>query len=582
MPTVQEGTVQPKNRVWYVSTEKYVNPIVAYATERYGRRARSFKEQQLALYQAYSPAALNQAISQHISQTENVRLRIARGNADAVAETNRSANNVLRAQQAEAGFAQDERNLELRADIATAQTQSQATRRSGGSSSGSTADPLPRGYNPAASVDNELSLFSSSMLRPEVYRDPETVKTAMETLSKDIGILMREAASDPQIKGVGTVYKLARHIGGVYNRIRDQDQAGADAFLETAKEAMNESWHPGKWSYVDSAVRLRNRADFEQWSEEAIEAMAAVSSPVSPLEYTQSSSAAAGGAAAAAVPAVTYDAKSSGVTIPEFEEQERTTAAEAEEILAPFKQFMTTLQGEKAASQRLFTTPTAKPKAKERKRWNPFARKDKDKDLTETVEPEIAVPESVVPVVPVEPDAEPEDVEVVEPESDLDIESAALEQLNEDPEVAAGPPGAAVPAPSAAQPAPSVAPPSPLSPRMTASSVATRRGIANVPNEEQTAALAMLEKQVIKPLESLGRVTSAFRSKELNAHKDIGGHRNSRHMAGNAVDLAPKPGVPLAKLVKAANALVAKGVAKKVIVYDTPAPGHIHVAMKRS
>ena len=572
MPTVQEGTVQPKNRVWYVSTEKYVNPIVAYATERYGRRARSFKEQQLALWQAYSPAALNQAITQQMSQQENVRLRIAKGNADSVAETNRSANNVLRAQQSEAGFAQDERNLELRAQIATAQTQSQATRRSGGSSSGSGFSRLPTPYRPSQKVNGFLNNFYSKMLNQDVYSKPDKVKIEMEEMANNVGLVI----ADRQVQGVGAVARLARHIGGIYNEIRHTDEAGADAFLETAKEAMKESWAPGKWSYVSSAKRLLD-TEFNTWVDEAVDAAAAVSDPVSPLEYTQSSSAAAGGAAAAAVPAVTYDAKSSGVTIPEFEEQERTTAAEAEEILAPFKQFMTTLQGEKAAGQRLLTMPTAKPKAKERKRWNPFARKDKD--LTETVEPEIAVPD---PVVPVEVGAEPEDVEVVEPESDLDIESAALEQLNEDPEVAAGPPGAAVPAPSAAQPAPSVAPPSPLSPRMTASSVATRRGIANVPNEEQTAALAMLEKQVIKPLESLGRVTSAFRSKELNAHKDIGGHRNSRHMAGNAVDLAPKPGVPLAKLVKAANALVAKGVAKKVIVYDTPAPGHIHVAMKRS
>lgn len=122
-----------------------------------------------------------------------------------------------------------------------------------------------------------------------------------------------------------------------------------------------------------------------------------------------------------------------------------------------------------------------------------------------------------------------------------------------------------------------------LDPRLTASGIATRKGIDNTPNEQQAAALRRLKAAVIDPLEQYGEVTSAFRSKELNEDEEIGGADNSRHIAGLAVDLAPTKGKTLEELTKAANALKAAGVVEKVIVYPPKGDktGHVHIAMRR-
>ncbi len=71
------------------------------------------------------------------------------------------------------------------------------------------------------------------------------------------------------------------------------------------------------------------------------------------------------------------------------------------------------------------------------------------------------------------------------------------------------------------------------------SNTAIRRGIDNVPNDEQLANMKVLAEKVFEPLRSwVGgpiKINSFFRSVELN--KAIGGSSRSQHCKGQAVDL---------------------------------------------
>jgi zinc D-Ala-D-Ala carboxypeptidase len=77
---------------------------------------------------------------------------------------------------------------------------------------------------------------------------------------------------------------------------------------------------------------------------------------------------------------------------------------------------------------------------------------------------------------------------------------------------------------------------------MTRSSTATRKGIKNVPDAEQTVALRTLCLRVLEPIrEHFGApitVTSGFRCARLN--KAIGGSGTSQHCFGQAVDFTVK------------------------------------------
>ena len=71
------------------------------------------------------------------------------------------------------------------------------------------------------------------------------------------------------------------------------------------------------------------------------------------------------------------------------------------------------------------------------------------------------------------------------------------------------------------------------------SNTAIRRGIDNIPNDEQLANMKVLAEKVFEPLRSwVGgpiKINSLFRSVELN--KAIGGSSRSQHCKGQAVDL---------------------------------------------
>lgn len=74
---------------------------------------------------------------------------------------------------------------------------------------------------------------------------------------------------------------------------------------------------------------------------------------------------------------------------------------------------------------------------------------------------------------------------------------------------------------------------------LTASSTAKRKGIPNIPNETETAALESLVHHILDPLrEAYGMpivVNSAYRCAKLN--RAVGGAARSQHCKGEAADI---------------------------------------------
>jgi len=73
---------------------------------------------------------------------------------------------------------------------------------------------------------------------------------------------------------------------------------------------------------------------------------------------------------------------------------------------------------------------------------------------------------------------------------------------------------------------------------LTRSDAATRRGIPNIPTEEEVQNLVTLCNTILEPMRMrLGKpifITSGYRSPEVNAL--IGGSKTSQHMKGQAAD----------------------------------------------
>ena len=71
------------------------------------------------------------------------------------------------------------------------------------------------------------------------------------------------------------------------------------------------------------------------------------------------------------------------------------------------------------------------------------------------------------------------------------------------------------------------------------SNTATRRGIDNIPNEEQLSNMRLIADEVFEPLRIYVngpiRINSFYRSKALN--KAIGGSTSSQHCKGQAMDI---------------------------------------------
>ena len=77
------------------------------------------------------------------------------------------------------------------------------------------------------------------------------------------------------------------------------------------------------------------------------------------------------------------------------------------------------------------------------------------------------------------------------------------------------------------------------------STTATRRGIDNVPNDEQLANMELIAEKIFEPLRKyVGgpvKINSFFRSVKLN--KAIGGSNRSQHCKGQAIDIDDTFGV---------------------------------------
>jgi len=83
---------------------------------------------------------------------------------------------------------------------------------------------------------------------------------------------------------------------------------------------------------------------------------------------------------------------------------------------------------------------------------------------------------------------------------------------------------------------------------MIHSDIAVRDGIVNEPNEKELKNLTALCENVLQPLrDKLGvpvRVSSGFRCRALNSHKEVGGAANSQHLRAEAADIHAKGYTP--------------------------------------
>jgi zinc D-Ala-D-Ala carboxypeptidase len=83
---------------------------------------------------------------------------------------------------------------------------------------------------------------------------------------------------------------------------------------------------------------------------------------------------------------------------------------------------------------------------------------------------------------------------------------------------------------------------------MIHSDISVRDGILNVPNAKHLDALTALCENVLQPLRNkLGvpvRVSSGFRCRALNSHREVGGAPNSQHLRGEAADIHAKGYTP--------------------------------------
>lgn len=83
---------------------------------------------------------------------------------------------------------------------------------------------------------------------------------------------------------------------------------------------------------------------------------------------------------------------------------------------------------------------------------------------------------------------------------------------------------------------------------MIHSDTAVKYGIRNVPNGKHLDNIISLCENVLQPLrDQLGvpvRISSGFRCRALNSHKDIGGAVNSQHTKGEAADIHAKGYTP--------------------------------------
>lgn len=100
----------------------------------------------------------------------------------------------------------------------------------------------------------------------------------------------------------------------------------------------------------------------------------------------------------------------------------------------------------------------------------------------------------------------------------------------------------------------------------------TSQPLDNTPDEAALENLRRLRDVVREVFGQDVTVTSAYRTKEVNAA--VGGAKRSYHLSGRAVDLAPPPGMTLDDMEAVARA---SGRFVEIIPYH--GDGHLHVAI---
>ena len=113
---------------------------------------------------------------------------------------------------------------------------------------------------------------------------------------------------------------------------------------------------------------------------------------------------------------------------------------------------------------------------------------------------------------------------------------------------------------------------------MTRSQTASRRGIPNIPNRAEVAALKLLCERVLEPVrEHFGKpvvVTSGFRSVALN--RAIGGSASSQHCRGEAADFTV-PGISNIEVCR----WLEKNLNYDQLIYEFGEGGWIHVSFSK-
>lgn len=116
---------------------------------------------------------------------------------------------------------------------------------------------------------------------------------------------------------------------------------------------------------------------------------------------------------------------------------------------------------------------------------------------------------------------------------------------------------------------------------LTASSIASKRGIANNPDEKAKANLKKLAETILQPVrEKWGKpitVTSGYRCPALN--KAVGGVATSQHLTGEAADIICTDNKGLYRLMKE---MMVKGEITVGQLLDENGGGWIHVSLPNS
>jgi hypothetical protein len=116
---------------------------------------------------------------------------------------------------------------------------------------------------------------------------------------------------------------------------------------------------------------------------------------------------------------------------------------------------------------------------------------------------------------------------------------------------------------------------------MIHSDIAARDGILNVPNGKHLDALTALCENVLQPLrDQLGvpvRISSGFRGRALNSHKEVGGAPNSQHLRGEAADIHAKGYTPQQLF----DFIIASGIVFDQVIQEFDSWVHISYTTRR-